>query len=78
MTKQIGRRSLEAQPEPSLPISLGVEVYPRGLQNFVESFGAIGQRRKVTTVFVLAQWAGKPIEVKDSGERFFKVPFRHN
>jgi len=78
MAKQNGRRPLEAQSEPSLPIPPGAGTYHRGLQNFVESSRATGQREKVIAVFVSAQQTRRPIKVKGWGERFFKALVKHN
>ena len=78
MAKQNGRRSLEAQPEPSLPIPLGAGAYHQGLQNSVEPSGATSQRGKVIVVFVSAQGTKRPIKGRGLKERFFKAPVRHN
>ena len=43
-----------------------------------ESSRVTSQRGKVTTVFISAQQARRPIKVMGSGERFFKTPIRHN
>ena len=78
MAKKDGRRPLETQPKPLLPISLGVGAYHRGLQNFMESFGAASQRGKVAVVFISDQQAGRLVKVRGAGEHFFKASFRHH
>ena len=78
MAKQNGRKPLEAQSKPSLPIPPRTGIYHRGLQNSVVPSGAIGQRGNVTAVFVSTKQARRPIKVRDSGEHFFKAPVGHN
>ena len=73
-----GRRPLEVQPEPPLPILPSAGAYHRGLQNSMEPSGATGQRGKVTVVFVSAQWARRLVKVRGLGEHFFKAPVMHN
>ena len=70
--------SYEAQLKSSLSIPPGMGAYYPGLQNSVEPSGATGKRRKVTIVFISAQWARRPSKVKGSGKCFFKAPVRHN
>ena len=78
MNKQNRMRLHEAQSKSSLSIPPGTRAYRRGLQNSVEPSGAIGQRGKITAVFVSAQRARRPSKVRGLGERFFKAAVGHN
>ena len=62
----------------SLPIPLGVRAHHRRLQNFMELFRAVGQRREVREIFISSQWARGLGRIGISERYFFKCPFWHN